>query len=302
MGILKHKKLFYIISSSLAVISIAALIIWKLSLGIDFTGGSMVQVQFSKSLPTLAQMTTALNVQKLNAQIQQVGTDSYAITTQYLNEQAHNTMLQNLAVDLGSKYPFTESQFTAVGPVIGSQLKAQATEAVVLVIILIALYIAFAFRKISQIISSWKYGVVTVVTLFHDVIITMGVFAIWAHFTNFSIGVPFVAAMLTVLGYSVHDTIVVFDRIRENLLRYGTKEPLFNVVDVSLTQTFSRSVNTSLTVLITLFAIYLLGSANIKDFVLVLLVGIVIGTYSSICIASPLIFDWSQRRRAKGKR
>lgn len=297
MSILKNKKIFYILSSTLAIIGIVALIVWKLSLGIDFTGGSQIQLNFSGSIPQISQINSALTKANImNFQIQQLGSNSYIIQTGYLDETGHQKVLSDISSALGHEYPFTESQFTSIGPTIGSELEFQSIEALILVIILIAAYIAFAFRKISQIIPSWKYGVVTVITLFHDVLITMGVFAIWAHFMKFSIDAPFVAAMLTVLGYSVHDTIVVFDRIRENLLKFGAKEPLFNIVDSSIKQTINRSVNTSLTVLLTLLSIYIIGSENIKNFALVLLVGIVIGTYSSICIASPLIFDWSNRK------
>jgi len=164
----------------------------------------------------------------------------------------------------------------------------------------IASYVAFAFRRVSYPAKSWQYGLATLVALFHDIIIPLGVFAILGEFYNVEINIPFVAALLTVLGFSVHDTIVVFDRIRENLLK-RTAVSFGDVVNQSLNQTLVRSINTVLTTLLVLFAIYFFGGESLKYFSLALIIGIVSGAYSSIFIASPLIFSWVNSKEGKRK-
>lgn len=186
-----------------------------------------------------------------------------------------------------------EKRFDSIGPVIGGELKNSAVWAIIVALIAIVLYIGWAFRKISRPVSSFKYGIVATIALFHNVIITLGVFSILGHFYNVEIGVPFVAAILAILGYSVNDTIIVFDRTRENLLKSGIDD-FEEVVNKSVNETLVRSLNTSFTTLLILFALYLFGGETIKYFVVALLVGIAFGTYSSIFIASPLLVSWQR--------
>ena len=192
-----------------------------------------------------------------------------------------------------------EERFNSIGPVVGTQLRNKAVTAIVVVIICIVLFITFAFRKVSRPVASWKYGFATIVALAHDVIIPTGVFVTWIHFRGGEIDLLFVTALLAILGYSVHDTIVVFDRVRENL-RVGTGgESFLETVGKSVTQTFGRSINTSLTIFLALVALYFIGGESTKDFAFVLLVGVIAGTYSSIFVASPLLVTLE---RLQGKR
>ena len=193
---------------------------------------------------------------------------------------------------LSEKYEgMIEEQFTSIGPVIGRELKGQAAVQLILVSLGIIFYIAYAFRKVTRPVSSWRFGVAAIVALVHDLLIVIGVFAILGHYRGVEVDSLFVTALLTVLGFSVHDTIVVFDRIRENLrIRAGAN--LFEIINNSINQTLIRSLNTSLTVVFVLAALFLFGGESIHYFVLALLIGIVAGTYSSIFIASPILYVW----------
>ena len=194
---------------------------------------------------------------------------------------------------LKEKFPdIQNTRLDYIGPSISSELKSKAIWALLVAVIGIAVYVAYAFRKVSRPVESWKYGVGAVVALVHDVLITVGIFAVLGHFFNIEIDSAFIAALLTILGFSVHDTIVVYDRTRENLLKSGSGEKFDETVNRSLNETMARSINTSLTVLVTLLAIFIFGGASIKTFTLALLIGITFGTYSSIFVASALIVDW----------
>jgi len=186
----------------------------------------------------------------------------------------------------------TQIRYTAVGPSIGEELKRKAVLAIFWVLAAVVIYISIAFRRVSRPVSSWKYGVSALIAMLHDVIITIGVFAFLGKFYGTEINTPFVAAVLTVLGYSIHDTIVVFDRVRENLPR--SDEDFSGTVNTSLNQTLVRSINTSMTVILTLLAVLIFGGASIRVFALALTIGIFIGTYSSIFVASPLLILWEK--------
>ena len=185
-----------------------------------------------------------------------------------------------------------ELRFDSVGPSIGQELKRKSLYAIITVLIAIVLYIAWAFRKVSKPVASWKYGMTAIIALFHDVMIVLGVFAVLGRFLDMEINTAFVAAILTVLGYSVNDTIVVFDRIRENLPR--SDEDFESTVNISVNQTLRRSINTSLTTLLVLLSIFFFGGTTIRDFVLALSIGVFIGTYSSIFLASPVLVVWEK--------
>jgi preprotein translocase subunit SecF len=208
-----------------------------------------------------------------------------------IDEATHQNILHSLG-------DVEEKSFESVGPVIGAELMRRAIYAIALVILMIVIYIAWAFRKVSRPISSWQYGIATLIALLHDVIIPVGIFAILGHFLGVEIGLLFVTAVLTILGFSVHDTIVVFDRIRENLRRH-IGDNFEDTVNRSINQTISRSINTSFTVLLTLLAVYFFGGESIRYFALALIVGIIFGTYSSIFIASPLLVLWEGWKKKK---
>lgn len=208
-----------------------------------------------------------------------------------LNEEAHQKMLGAIT----AKYADAkEVKFDSIGPVIGQEMEQKSAWAIIVVLVGISLYVAWAFRKVTRPVSSWKYGIVSVVTLFHDVIVPIGLFAYLGHYAGVQVDLTFIVAILTILGYSINDTIVVFDRTRENLLRYNIKE-FEETVNRSLNQTIIRSINTSLTVIIVLVSLYFFGGESLKYFALALLVGVVVGTYSSIFIASPLLVEWHKR-------
>ncbi|KKU07238.1 MAG: Protein translocase subunit SecF, partial [Candidatus Magasanikbacteria bacterium GW2011_GWA2_45_39] len=232
--------------------------------------------------------------------IQQVGDKGLIIRTKNIDEPTHQKIVSALKGRISGDNAFTEKQFQTIGPSISAELKQKSYSAILLVLIAIVLYIAFAFRKVSRPVSAWKYGVCAVLALTHDIFIPVGIFAALGHYKGVEIDTLFVTALLTILGFSVHDTIVVFDRIRENLLKYS-KESFEQVVDRSVNQTMVRSISTSFTVLLVLLAVFFFGGATIKYFVLTLILGVIFGTYSSIFVASPLLVLW-QRRAAVAKR
>jgi preprotein translocase subunit SecF len=214
-----------------------------------------------------------------------------------LDEDAHQKILQSV----NSLSPLEEKRFDSVGPVIGEELKQRAYLAIGMVLFLIVIYIAFAFRKVSRPVASWKYGLAAIIALFHDVFIPTGIFSILGHYLGVEIDLLFVTGLLTILGFSVHDTIVVFDRIRENL-RKGVGRGFEDTVNISINQTIVRSINTSLTVFLTLLAIFIFGGESTKYFALLLMMGILFGTYSSIFVASSLLVTsefWRQKRIEK---
>jgi preprotein translocase subunit SecF len=224
------------------------------------------------------------------AVVQSSGEDSYFVRLGVITESEHQEILSGLRI---THPDVIESKFDSVGPVIGDQLKKDAAVAVVVLLVLIALYIAWAFRRVSEPVPSWKYGIATLFAAFHDVIIPLGVFAILGRTLGYQIDIAFVAAMLTILGYSINDTIVVFDRTRENLGRYRHSSKSFGeIVNQSIVETLGRSLNTTLTTLLPLIAIFAVGGETTRPFVLALIVGIVAGAYSSIFFASPMLVLW----------
>lgn len=291
---IKFRKIFYLFSALFFIGAIASLILWQLNFGIDFKGGSLLSVEFSKSTPSNAEITDAISEFNLGEVVVQKSGDYNAmIRFKDVEEEVHQNIFDKLAtLDEG----LTELGFEQVGPAIGNELKRDATYAVVTSLIAILLFISYSFRKVSKRIRSYKYGVAAVIALFHDVVITLGVFAVLGKFKGVEIGLPFMAAFLTVLGYSVNDTIVVFDRIRENLLR-SYSEGLDEICNKSLNQTLVRSISTSLVTLVALLSVYFFGGETIKYFSLALIVGITAGTYSSIFIATPILYDWEMFSR-----
>ena len=226
--------------------------------------------------------------------IQPTGEKGVILKLKHVDEPTHQEILKKLE-------DAKEQSFEAIGPTIGKEMTNKTKIAIIIALLAIASYVAFAFRRLSHPAKSWQYGISTLVALFHDVLIPLGVFAILGKLYNIEIDIPFIAALLTILGFSVHDTIVVFDRIRENLLK-RTSMSFEESINRSLNQTLVRSINTVLTVLFTLFALYFFGGETLKYFALALIVGIISGAYSSIFIASPLIFSWVGWQEKKRRR
>ncbi|RJQ35859.1 protein translocase subunit SecF [Candidatus Parcubacteria bacterium] len=291
MYIIKHRNWFFALTGVLVVASLIALLTFGLRLSIDFTGGTLVTATYSETRAPATELDAALRQAGFdNFSLREAGERDVMLRTGSIDSGERETLADTFSID--GQYPVTISQLSEIGPTIGAELRKKAVLSIALVMLCILFFIAFAFRKVSQPVSSWIYGLVALVTLLHDVIVPVGFFAILGHFHGAVIDTLFVTAILTVLGFSVHDTIVVFDRTRENLRlnhEKGRKEDFAETAGRSLSQTFTRSVNTSLTVIITLLILYFIGPASTKDFALTLLVGIIAGTYSSIFLATPLL-------------
>ncbi len=286
LNIIKYKFVFLTVSGLLVAGSIAAIVLLGLKPGIDFSGGVSWQLQFSAKMPAREELATKFPGSIVTPQED----GKFLIRLQDLSETNRQAALQTLAKDYGT---VDELQFQNIGPAIGEDLKQKAIWAFGLVLLAISLYVAFAFRKVSRPVSSWKYGIITLITLFHDALIPAGLFAVLGKLFNLEVDTNFVVAILVVMGFSVHDTIVVFDRIRENLRIGGGGRSQFNtLVNASINQTLARSINTSFTLVLTLIALYFLGPANLQYFILMILVGTIVGTYSSIFVASPLLTLW----------
>ena len=296
MFIVNHRKLFFILSGLLILASVAAMVMFGFNLGIDFKGGSSLEVSYQNERPPLELIKGSLDKLNLGSYVlTPEGTVKYVLKTRDLSPEEKSKVLTSfnaLAVEGNGTMTLNvakEESFTSVGPTVGAELKHKAILAIILVVIAIVLFITFAFRHVSHPVASWKYGLATIIALAHDVIIPTGVFIIWSHFRGGEIDLLFVTAILAILGYSVHDTIVVFDRVRENLRNQPKDETFEQTVGKSVTQTFGRSINTSLTIFLALVALYFIGGSSTKDFAFVLLIGIIAGTYSSIFVASPLL-------------
>lgn len=295
MSIIGMRKISYTISGILVLSSVAALLIWGLKFGIDFTGGSLLEVEFSGERPDQATIIDALGQVDIHgATVQPTGDRGAILRLPDLQESQHQAALQVLR----TKGDLVEKRFDSIGPTIGAELRSKSLTALVIVLLMIVLYISWAFRQVSRPMASWKYGVAAVIALFHDVFIPLGVFAVLGHYYGVEVDTLFVTAILTVLGFSVHDTIVVFDRIRENLRKYG-KEDFEQIVDRSIHQTIGRSINTSLTVLVVMMILFLYGGTATKYFSLTLLLGVFFGTYSSIFIASAVLVSWYRYSQKK---
>lgn len=280
-------------------ISFVSLLIWGLRPGIDFTGGSLLEVEYKDGRPEIAKIQESINALGFgNVLFQPTGEKDLIVRLRDISEDEHQKLLSALTIE--ARKP-EEKRFDSIGPVIGKELRQKSWIAIALVVVMIILYIAWAFRKVSRPVSSWKYGVAAVIALIHDVSIPSGLFAILGHFKGIEIDILFITALLTTLGFSVHDTIVVFDRIRENLKKQVGKS-FEDTVEASIRQTVTRSINTSLTVMFVLIALLVFGPVSVKYFSLTLFVGVTFGTYSSIFLASPLLVSWqkwSEKRKAR---
>lgn len=288
MQIIQRRKYAYAFSLVVMALSVTALVLWGLRLGIDFKGGTLMEVQFVvEPTPEVRQILDTLEpigLQSLTVQ----PTENRAVLLRYLSsdENANDQVLEKLQ---GLDADVKQLRTNFIGGSVSSQIKKNAIAGIILAVIGIALYIAWAFRRVSAPVTSWEYGLGAVIALGHDILVTIGVFAVLGKFYGIEVGVPFIAALLTILGYSVNDTIVVYDRIRENLLREHGRTDFEETVNRSLNQTLGRSVNTSMTVIITLLTITIFGGESIRYFSLAILIGVSFGTYSSVYVASALL-------------
>lgn len=295
--IIQKRKIFLSLSTLAVVAAVLALFFWGLNFGIDFTGGSLMEVEFKNYQPTIAELQDGLKEVNLHNLVIQPTENSTILRFKENSEEVHQAALKKLQELVKDRKDASvkELQFDSVGPSIGKELKSKSFNATVIVFIMIIIYISFAFRKVSKPIASWKYGIAAIIALIHDILFILGVFAVIGHFYGVEVNTPFIAAVLTVLGYSVSDTIIVFDRIRENLPK--SQEDFENTVNRSVNQTLTRSINTSFSAILALLAVLFFSSSTIKDFALALIIGIFIGTYSSIFIASPVLVVWEKLAR-----
>lgn len=291
MFVIRNKNIFFAISGIAIVASIVAIAVWGLRPSVDFTGGAVISVEYAEgAVPESSSVSAALTEAGFaNALVRTAGENQFNIRTRPLAEGDSDALITALSA-LGGDMEV--NRLSSVGPTVGQELRKKTAIAIGLVVLMIILYVAFAFRHVSKPVSSWRYGLVAIITLVHDIVIPAGVFAALGHYAGLEADTLFVVGLLTILGLSVNDTIVVFDRIRENLRtneEQDTKEAFDITVGKSLEQTYVRSFNTSFTLLLVLLVLFYLGGPTIHSFMLVLLVGTVAGTYSSLFIASPLL-------------
>lgn len=300
MFIVKNRKIFIAISSFLVVASLVLLSVFGLKLGIDFKGGALTEVRYA-TRPAAEALMPALDALAIGeVHVQSTGEDGYIVKTRELTQDERQSLMGALSEKGAS--PITATTYSSIGPSVGKELTRKAIILIILVSLMIVTFIAYAFRGVSQQIASWKYGVIAIVTLLHDVIIPVGIFTVLSRVYGAEVDTLFVVAILTVLGLSVSDTIVVFDRIRENLNKHQTerKEVSFaDTVGKSLSQVYTRSINTSLTIIVVLLALFFFGPESTRYFALMLTAGMFFGTYSSIFLASPLLVTWEKYTNKK---
>jgi len=299
LHIISKKNWYFFISLLVIVPGIISLFLWGLRLSIDFTGGSEFTLIFPASVKqqTIHSVNTIFGSEKIAVISEQASGTSLTVRTKPVDNKQNAVLATKLQREAAAK----EESFETIGPTIGQETTLNALKALVIAAVLIVFYIAWSFRKVPKPTSSWRFGVCAIIALIHDVLVVVGIFSLLGHFFNVEIDSLFVTALLTVIGFSVHDTIVVFDRIRENLRR-TIGLPFAQVVNDSILQTLTRSLNTSLTALLVLFTLLLFGGVSIRWFIVALLIGITSGTYSSIFNASPLLVlwqEWGEKRRSK---
>ncbi|HEY0010897.1 MAG TPA: protein translocase subunit SecF [Candidatus Paceibacterota bacterium] len=303
MFIVNHRSFFFWLTGLFLVASVAALILIPPRLSIEFTGGTLLEVAYTAERMPREDATTRLEALGLpEVSVRESGANNLTVRTHALTPAEHDTVIAALSGE--GAYPLTELRFNSIGPSLGQELATKALYAIGAVTLAIMLYIAFAFRKVSRPVPAWGYGIIAVAMLAIDIIVPAGFFAVYAFFTGAQVDTLFVVALLALMGYCINDVIVIFDRIREHLKANEDgeiEEPFERTVGKSITETLGRSINTSLTVALALLAIILFGSESVRTFALVMLVGVIIGTFSSIARSAPLLIPvavWAEKRAA----
>lgn len=289
----------FVASLIVFVASIIALAMYGLNFGVDFKGGSVIELSFAQRPDAeifRTHLTTITDLKDKEITVHPSGDTGFIVRTDDLSEESHQRILSSVRVTFAAEKP-EEQRFDSVGPAIGKELQRKSITAILIVLVAIIGYIALVFRKLSRTLPLWAMNAATVVGLLHDIVIPLGVFALLGRFQNVQISAVFVAAILTILGYTVSDKVVIFDRVRENILR-GSKDDLGALVHKSVMQTLVRSINNTLTVLLSSAAIYFFGGETIKYFALAMILGIALGAYSSIFVAAPLLVWLSKNRKA----
>ncbi|MDO8496806.1 MAG: protein translocase subunit SecF [bacterium] len=291
-----HKvyTIMFFFSIALTIAALGAFMVYGLNLGIDFRGGSISEIEFDNIRPSLEDIQGVLsdNISVKDIEVSSVGDSGILLKMGEISEVQHQEVLNKIRDSFDE--PSQEKKFDSIGPVVGRELENKSVQAIIITLLAIIIYIAFVFRKMSVVLSPWAMGLAAMLALAHDIIIPVGVFSLLGHFYGVEISAVFMAALLTILGYSVSDTVVIFDRIRENVIRNRMRERFSNLVHTSIMQTLTRSLNTNFTALLSLVAIYLFGGESLRYFALALIIGIFLGAYSSIFVASPLLVWWSE--------
>jgi len=292
--IIRVRKFWYIISALLILLSVLSLVFFGLRTGIDYSGGTIITYQTNN--PQAVQIIEfKIKDMSINSyQVRPSGNNQIMIKTVNLDPAQHNELTGNIQKEIPD---ITELKYDSIGPSIGSDLRNKSIIAIIIASFAIIIFIAFAFRKVPKPLKSWKFGFLAVIALLHDLLITTGLVALLGHFFVWmEVDALFITALLTVMGFSVHDTIVIYDRLRENFIKNSHKS-IERVAEESVNQTLARSINTSLTTIIVLTALLVLGEITIRHFVLILIIGILIGTYSSIFVAAPLLVSWHKQKK-----
>lgn len=312
MHIVKYRYLYFILPAVLVLASLVSILVLGLKPGVDLKGGVLLEVSYSENRPTVESVDTELKRLELgDIRVQPTGDRGFLIRAQEITQDEKNEILDTISFG----QTVTEERFTSIGATIGDELRAKGWVAIFFVSLAVLLYIAFVFRNVSdgdndsyEAVPSWKYGFVAILTLLHDIIIPTGLFAVLGLTRGAEVDSLFIVAILTILGISINDTIVVFDRIRENLRKNHEnrkKEKFADVVGRSMDETTARSINTSLTVVIALVILFIFGPEMTRNMALTLMVGMIAGTYSSIFLASPLLVElekWQSKSKSeKGK-
>jgi preprotein translocase subunit SecF len=322
--VMKYKSTYLAVAGILFTASVGALVLFGLKLGLDFTGGTLIEVSFAKERPAVDEMQAALAPLALGTiVVQPTGDRNMLVRTRYVSEEEHQKILETLragfeeeanapvtltlgggeiveGVAFGTKTApeVIEERIETIGPTISAELRRRAFGAGVATVLITLLYIGYAFRGVSRVVASWKYGLSAITAMMYNIIVIMGLFAVLGRVKGVEVDIPFVVALLTVFGYSINDTIVVFDRVRENLIRYRG-EAFSSLVDRGINETIGRSLTTGCSTLLVLFALYLFGGATIHYFALALIIGIIFGTSSSIFVASAILVAWEEYRQKK---
>src|SRR3989344_2620214 len=292
--------IMFFVSMALTLLALGIFLMYGLNFGIDFRGGSILEIEFNNVRPSAEEIQKVLsgNLSIKDIEVSSVGDKGILLKMGEISEVQHQEILKTIKDNFSE--PSQENKFDSIGPVVGEELKDKSIQAIIITLLAIIIYIAFVFRKMSVVLSPWAMGLAAMIALAHDIIIPVGVFSLLGHFSGIEISAVFMAALLTILGYSVSDTVVIFDRIRENVIRNRLKESFSAIVHKSIMQTLTRSLNTNFTALLSLVAIYLFGGESLKYFALALIIGIFLGAYSSIFVASPLLVwwsDWTKKKR-----
>lgn len=303
MSFLRLSRIALALSTLLVAASVAILVYPGPRLSIEFTGGTLMEFRLPQET-TKESLSSALqsfqNPTALEAGVSVTRDGTYFVRTRTLSNEEHQALAAHLRKTISGE--ITELQYTTIGPTVGSSLKRSSTYAILAAVVAIILYIAFAFRRMPRDLNPWMLGISAILAMVHDVLLTMGIFTILSHYTSFQFDTLFVSALLSIMGQSVNDTVVIFDRSRDNLFLAGGKGDVIEIIVRSLKQSFTRTFNMGIAVMVMLFSLFFFGAESIRWFILAIIVGTMIGNYSSYFVATPLVIVWRQFRMRAHKR